>query len=116
MAVACRRFFDDNPLAKGRIPAASFPPEQHWDRIASNDNFVREMLKHIGKKHERGGQSESAGQGTSGEKQGAKLNWKTSQRLSSLTSDEACEYPDITDYSWHHSHAGKSMFRISLRM
>lgn len=48
VAFFCRRFLVPNPFKNGAIPAASVPPEQHWERIAGDDLFVRTMTEHLG--------------------------------------------------------------------
>ena len=45
---ATKSYLNPNPLANGNIPAAALLPDQHWNRIANDDGFVRSMTGYLG--------------------------------------------------------------------
>jgi len=47
LAIALRSWLNPNPLANGNIPASALPPDQHWQRLAKDDSFVRSMTQHL---------------------------------------------------------------------
>ena len=51
LAVGLKYFCYPDPLANGKIPASDVSPNDHWNRIQSDDTFMRRLTEHLDRKN-----------------------------------------------------------------